>query len=192
MKLSNKKGLWILVLVIMMNLGCNPHGEKNKVSDDSDSLVTIQKLSTTEQKTDSYNHCKILDDKIFTYMPQHGNNNHSFTLKFECHQDTLKGLIFGPNPEGEHGLSFYIAELQNLIVDDSLNIAFLFVPGKLYEEQITLENYTKMKGSAGFLRSEISFKGKFLKDTAIALNCFSEYNDCYTPETMLFKLQGKH
>jgi hypothetical protein len=135
------------------------------------------------------NLCESLNGKVYTYLPSSNKELHLFSLKFDCLYDTLIGTIFGPFPQGDHGLAFYRTQLKDLIVDDSLNISFSIVPGKLYEKQITLDNYRDNLEAFGIDRGEQFFKGCFLADTLIRLNCVSEYYDCYTTEVMNFKIR---
>jgi hypothetical protein len=143
----------------------------------------------SESRVNPNNAAKVLDGKIFTYVPVPNKMLHSFTLKFSNAQDTLKGVILGPSPEADHGLFFYKAQLSDIVIGDSSSITFSFTPGELYEEQITIENYEEDLQSSGVLRSELFFKGRFLSDTAIILNCSNEYYDCYTDEEMIFRLK---
>lgn len=176
----------IILIIALLNFSC---WKSDKNVDESQAKDTVSLSAITYQKIDSGNICELLNGRVYTYLPHAEKESHLFTLKFDCLQDTLKGLIFGPFPEGDHGLAFYKSELKGLVVDDSLNVSFFLIPGELYEEQITLENYNGTLQSFGIDRGEQFFKGKFLADTAINLNCSSEYYDCYTKEQMNFKLK---
>lgn len=175
----------LILLIAFGNFSCRPQTENENESQRQDTTL----ISMKYQKIDSANSCEILNGKVYSYLPRSGNELHLFTLKFDCDYDSLKGLLIGPDPEGEHGLFFYKAQLINPLIDDSANIEFSIVPGKLYEKQITLENYTEEFESSGRTRFEFFYRGKFLSDTAIVLNCASEFYGCYTNEEMIFRLR---
>lgn len=142
------------------------------------------------QNLNSNNCCKVLSGKVYTFLPPSNESLHLFTLKFDCVDDTLRGLFIGPSPEGEHGLFFYKAELKKLIISDSSDISFSIVPGELYERQITLENYGQEFESSGRIRFEFLYSGKFLADTVVLLNCFSEYENCFIRDQMRFTIKN--
>ena len=85
----------------------------------------------------------------------------------------MTGKMFGPQPEGEHGLAFFKADLKNIKIDSSENIEFEFTQGDLFDSQ-TLDNYLESLDSSkfGFSRALLTYKGKNYGDSLI-LNCTS-------------------
>jgi hypothetical protein len=106
--------------------------------------------------------------------------DHLFTLIFKCVDKGLTGKIFGPDPEGEHGLYFFKANLEKLKLDSLNNIEFEFSKGDLYTEIITMENYLDSLNleNAGSSHGQIYYKGKMYRDS-IVFKCTSQYNDCF-------------
>lgn len=180
-----------LVVVLLQAFSCQNHIKITTEAQTQDSIGIVL-TAENNQRFNNFNNCKNLDRRIYTYLPAPGKELHQFTLKFDCLYDSLKslkGLIFGPSPEGEHGLAFYKTILKDLIIDDSSNVSFTVIPVPLYEQQITLSNYQEIVKASGIDRGEQFFKGKLLGDTVIVLTCSSEFNDCYTNEPMNFVLK---
>ncbi len=171
-------------LTLLLILSCSP--KDNKTSDN-----TIQSDSTkTVGQEDKKGGCNpTLDSKVYQYLYDSEVPDHLFTLIFKCEGNGLKGKIFGPDPEGEHGLWFFRADLENLKVDSLDNIEFEFSQGHLYPDRITMDNYLDSLNTdnAGFSRGQIYFKGKMSGDS-IVFKCSPDY-DCYDA-TMTFRVKN--
>jgi hypothetical protein len=102
------------------------------------------------------------------------------------HQNGLwKGVFFGPSPEGEHGLFFFYADFEDIQVDDAATVDFRIRKGKLYQNEITLDNYTSLGEDNGYSRTLIHFSGQLTGDT-LRLTCASEYDLDWDYQTMDF------
>lgn len=130
--------------------------------------------------------CPLLHGKVYKCCAD--EKDALFGLKFICQNDTLSGVMLGATLEGEHGVFFYRSELKSVSIDDSLNISFSIVPGRLYDEVLTFDINEEGRSSSGVLRSEMFFKGRVLSDSILILGCFNEFNDCYSDELMRFRL----
>src|SRR5690242_15611990 len=107
------------LIIGLLILGCSSRDNKSS-TDQSDSL-------TTDRQLDNVSTCnRQLDNKIFEFLPDKEIPEHLFTLVFKCDKDKLTGKIFGPDPEEEHGLWFFRADLENLKIDELNKIEFEF------------------------------------------------------------------
>lgn len=130
--------------------------------------------------------CSKLDGKIYQYLPSPDLHEHLFTLLFYCRQDSLKGMLFGPDPEGDEGLYFFKSDLDSVTLSGNA-ISFSFVQKDLYEKPFTLKNYNKASYKnpiVGGSRDRIFYKGTFHADT-LTFICTSQNADCYA-DTMSF------
>lgn len=158
----------------------------NQISPDAGASNTVINNSNVAAKTIPED-CKKLNGSVFQFNPEGVSNELTFTMIFECKNDSLKGLMFGPDPEGEEGTYYFITYLNDLAVIDN-TISFNFAYGNLYKKPFTLNNYYKdfpnkvLGGSNGVMY----YKGKLAGDS-IVLNCDSpDQGVCYD-KTMVFK-----
>jgi hypothetical protein len=167
----------LLILTFISVFGCKQ--PDNETSSNADS--TIVKVDKQEIKVTTLNCGLDNEDKVYEYLPRVDVPRHLFTIIFKCNGDSLTGKIFGPLPEGEHGLAFFKADLKNIKIDRLENIEFEFTHGDLFDRQITINNYLESSDSSkfGFSRALLIYKGRNYGDSLI-LNCISEYYDCYT------------
>ena len=177
--------LTTLILLSFLTFTCKQQDTKSKENFETkaDSLTTIRQ----EEKKNNCN--TSVEDKVFEYLPDNDVPEHLFTIVFNCDEHGLTGKIFGPDPEGEHGLFFFKANLDNLRVDDLNKIEFEFVKGLLYSDQITIDDYldTLTTDDAGISKGKIFYSGQIAGDSII-FSCTSEYDDCYD-ETMTFRVK---
>jgi hypothetical protein len=173
-----------LILTSFLILGCNPKDNKT-----NDEIAQSDSVATVGQKDKKGKCNSILDNKVYQYLYDSEVPDHLFTLIFNCEESKLKGKIFGPDPEGEHGLWFFRADLDNLKIDSLNNIEFDFSQGYLYPDRITMDNYldSLSTDNAGFSRGQIYFKGKMSGDS-IVFRCNPDY-DCYD-EIMTFRVKN--
>ena len=147
---------------------------------DADSTTVLQAGLPTSRED-----CKKLDGNIFRYKGADDlPDSIRHTIIFRCENDSLKGLMFGPDPEGEHGMFYFRTNLENLQVNGSL-INFNLAMGHLYHKPYTLNNYKAVEyevqgGSNGMQ----IYKGKLAGDS-IVFTCDSD-GDCYD-RVMVFK-----
>jgi hypothetical protein len=176
------RSIFILTLLI---LSCSRKDDKS-----SDSLTQSDSVTVAGQKDKKGKCNSSLDNKVYQYRyDSEMSDDYLFTLIFKCEQNGLDGKIFGPDPEGEHGLWFFRADLENLKVDSLSNIEFEFSQGYLYPDRITMDNYLDSLNTdnAGFSRGQIYYKGKISGDS-IVFKCNPEY-DCYD-EAMTFRVKN--
>ncbi|NDK55047.1 hypothetical protein [Pontibacter fetidus] len=180
-----KKQLWFAVLLIA--LGC---GSKNNSEVEKAPVGEISAEVEKEKPSKSIQNCTSrLDGAIYEFQSDPNYPEEKFTLRFTCSEDTLKGEIIGPAPAGEHGLFYFYANLDSLRTDGKNSLEFQFAQGKLYQGQITLDNYEKLKeeDASGISKGKIYFKGAIAGDSLI-FKCTSQYYDCYVDE-MVFRLK---
>jgi hypothetical protein len=172
------------ILTLLLILSCNPKDNKSNDSIAQSDSATVVGLKDKKGKCNS-----ILDDRVYQYLSNSEVPEHLFTLIFKCKEDRLKGKIFGPDPEGEHGLWFFRADLENLKIDSLNNIEFEFSQGYLYPDRITMDNYLDSLNTdnAGFSRGQIYYKGKISGDS-IVFKCDPDY-DCYD-QVMTFRVKN--
>lgn len=172
----------ILLSALSLIAGCNVK-ENKREGQNEDSVTVLRQLDGKEECNSG------LHNKIYNYLYDRDVPEHLFTLIFKCEGKSLSGKLFGPAPEGEHGLWFFRAELENLKIDSLNNISFEFSQGYLYPHIITMENYldSMSTDSAGFSRGQIYYKGKIAGDSILFM-CEPEY-DCYV-ERMTFRLKN--
>jgi hypothetical protein len=153
-------------------------GSKTGVDSNTNSNVAV---------STSLEDCKKLNGIVFQFNPEGISNDLTFTMIFECKNDSLKGLMFGPDPEGEEGTYYFMTYLNNLAVIDN-TISFNFAYGDLYKKPFTLDNYYKdfPNKVLGGSNSIMYYKGKLAGDS-IVLNCDSPDGGgvCYD-KTMVF------
>jgi len=193
MKISIK---WLFVISIPVAVfGCGPSttsadntGSNNEAaSDTADSKTGIDssKNSNVAGKT-SMEECKKLSGGVFQFKPKGMSNDLTFTMIFECKNDSLKGLMFGPDPEGEEGTYYFMTYLNDLVVTDN-TISFYFAYGDLYKKPFTPDNYYKdfPNKVLGGSNSVMYYKGKLAGDS-IVLNCESPDEGVCYDKTMVF------
>jgi hypothetical protein len=180
-----KKHFWVIVLFTSFSCGSNNSTEEVKTSVGETSAV-LEKQEPIKNFQDCLPN---LNGAIYQYQSDPNYPEEAFILRFTCSTDTLKGEIIGPDPEGEHGLFFFHANLDSLKTDGLNKLEFQFVQGKLYQKQITLTNYNKLKeeDASGASKGKIYYKGVLSGDSLI-FKCTSQYYDCYADE-MVFKLK---
>jgi hypothetical protein len=131
--------------------------------------------------------CKKLDGAIFQYKQAGDPANLTFTLVFQCKNDSLKGVLFGPDPQGEEGMYYFKSDLDNIQLVGN-TISFHFEYGKLYQRPFTLANYNKNVSYkvAGGEHGELAYTGKLTGNT-IVFTCVSNEGLCYADNNMVFK-----
>lgn len=180
------------MLALLLVINCKPH-DNNKLVDgnriSNDSIAKSDLVAGLGQEEEKGKCDPALDNKVFEYLYDSEIPDHVFTLIFKCEDSELKGKLFGPAPEGEHGLWFFRADLDNLRVDSLKNIEFEFSQGYLYPDRITMDNYLDSLSTenAGISRGQMYYKGKLSGDS-IVFQCRPEY-DCYD-EIMTFRLKS--
>jgi hypothetical protein len=105
-------------------------------------------------------------------------------LQLSCSDKVLKGLYYGLEREGEHGLFYTLVEVTDLKVGAGGGLSFT-VPGRelFYERPKDLQEVTGKKlESAGFTRDELYIQGP-LKDGNLVLSCASKAGSC--PENVM-------
>jgi len=172
------------IVTLLIILSCNSKDNKSNDNITKSDSVTAVGQEDKKRKCNS-----VLDNKVYQYLYDSEVPDHLFTLIFKCEDNGLKGKIFGPDPEGEHGLWFFRADLENIKVDSVNNIEFEFSQGYLYPDRITMDNYLDSLNTdnAGFSRGQIYYKGKISGDS-IVFKCSPDY-DCYDA-TMTFRVKN--
>jgi hypothetical protein len=153
--------------------------------------------SNTFQKYLPENYCKKLDGnvfqyngKIFSYKDEKSDpDSIAFYIKFNCQADTIKGVMLGPDPEGDEGLYFFKENLDSIRIDSGY-ISFSLVERTLYQRPFPLNNYENFSNvEAGRSNDRQFFKGK-LDGDSIVFSCQSPAYQCYE-DTMVFR-KRKH
>ena len=160
----------------------------NKVNSGTDSFTTARAALQTSTED-----CKKLNGSIFRYkepeelsdLPDRIPDSLLHTIIFRCENDSVKALMFGPDPEGEHGMFYFKTNLDSIQVNNDL-ISFSMKMDELYWKPYTLNNYNKgIKYEVqGGSNERQFFKGKLAGDS-IVFTCDSD-GDCYG-KTMVFK-----
>lgn len=169
----------------------------DNIDNNSNAEVTNTDSSKAENNSTISFDCQKLNGSIFRYkepaefadLPDDSKipDSVQYTIVFNCENDSLKALMFGPDPEGEHGLFYFNENLDSLNVNNGI-VSFSLVQRKLYLKPYTLNNYNKgVKYEVRGGSSEIQFfKGKLAGDS-ILFTCNSELGtECYD-DTMVFK-----
>ena len=129
--------------------------------------------------------CSGLNGSVFQYLQDPRTPDQLFTLIFRCSNDTVKGTMLGPDPEGDEGLYFFKSELDSITLKGN-KITFSSVQGDMYNKPFTLENYQKpiveQKSGASIYR--YMYKGYLHSDT-LTFICTMKYYGCYA-DTMDF------
>jgi len=185
--------LWLPACIRTDKNSSNNTGANNIDSSRSGNKITDTKGSSGTTPQD----CKKLDGSIFRFkepedlsdLPESAKIPDSvhYTIIFHCENDSLKALMFGPDPEGEHGLFFFRENLDSVYANNGF-ISFSLVERDLYLKPYTLNNYNKgikyqVRGGSN---ERQFFKGKLTGDS-IVFTCNSELGgECYG-DTMVFK-----
>jgi hypothetical protein len=133
--------------------------------------------------------CSKLEGAIYRYNSfEEDTAEMAFTIVFNCKNDSLKALMFGPDPQEEHGLYFFKENLDSVKIQNG-ELYFSLVKRTLYAKQFTLDNYKTFPNiNAGGSNVRTFYKGKLAGDSIVIL-CNNEeagYNDCYS-DTMVFR-----
>ena len=105
-------------------------------------------------------------------------------LQLSCGDKILKGLYYGLEREGEHGLFYTLVEITEVTVSPETELYFT-VPARelFYARPKSLQDLAGKKlPSAGFTRDELHLRGR-LKDGNLVLSCTSESGSC--PENVM-------
>ncbi len=103
---------------------------------------------------------------------------------------SVRGLYFGLERTGEHGLWYTLVEIQDLDLVRDGHIAFKVPARELYRERPTsLKDLEKQKDAqAGFTRVELFFQGQ-IENGSLVLRCTSGPGDC--PEDVMVFRKGR-
>lgn len=111
-------------------------------------------------------------------------------LELSCVGGSMRGLYFGLEREGEHGLFYTLVQLPDLKLAPNGDLTFT-VPGRelFYERPKNLQEVDqKSVASAGFTRDELRLRGR-LKEGRLVLGCTSAGHSC--PEAVMVFRAGK-
>jgi hypothetical protein len=102
----------------------------------------------------------------------------------------MRGLYFGLEREGEHGLFYTVVQLADLMLAPNGDLGFI-VPGRelFHERPKSLEEAEqKRSASAGVTRDELRLRGR-LQQGNLVLGCTSTGYSC--PEDLMVFRRGK-
>jgi hypothetical protein len=157
----------------------NEASEDKPAKESIDTTTQVEPVDTTTVTTiETPTEAKpSLCGKTYQYTPY---KSHQFTIVFSCDDEVPQGVVFGPEPAEEHGLFYFMTNLDS-IQQTGNNISFSFVTGGLYQEPFTLENYTKpiTIESAGMSKARTMYRGS-LNGDSLTLTCKSKWYDCYS------------
>ncbi|OQP66837.1 hypothetical protein A3860_00255 [Niastella vici] len=171
--------------------GTNNTADSGTANQVTDSVITTRVVQTTLQD------CKKLDGSIFRFkeredlsdLPENAKIPDSvhYTVIFRCENDSLKAVMFGPDPEGEHGLFYFKEDLDSVYTNNGF-ISFSLVEHELYLKPYTLNNYNKgikyeVRGGSN---ERQLFRGKLAGDS-IVFTCNSDPGGMCYSDTMVFR-----
>ena len=111
-------------------------------------------------------------------------------LELTCRDGTLRGLYFGLEREGEHGLFYTLAEITALAVSPDGVLTFTVPTRDLFSDRPTgLEDIRQKKVAwAGLTRDELSMRGR-LTAGRLVVSCTAAAGSCPEP-VMVFRKGG--
>jgi len=183
MKTSIKQFLSVIFITLLV-AGCGEATNNTGGNSTGDNKNSAAKSNTSAAAQD---YCKKFDGGVFQFISEDVPENYRFTLMFHCASDSLKGLLFGPVPEGEEGMYYFKENLDSVQVKDDY-ITFSFVQSNLYEKPFTLANYDKNFKNKVVGRSNWRqyYKGKIGGDSIIFTCQSPSPPECYG-DTLIFK-----
>jgi hypothetical protein len=109
-------------------------------------------------------------------------------LELSCTGGSMRGLYFGLEREGEHGLFYTLAEVIDLKLNSNGDLTFTVPERDLYHERLKNLQDIKQKrlASAGFTRDQLHLKGQ-LKEGNLILTCISKGRTCPEDVMVFFK-----
>lgn len=173
----------LLLLIVIQALSCTRKDTSANESLEADTVLVLETPPPIDpHRTGPLDCTEDQSEKIYTYLDRSGAPEDLFTLIFKCDGDSLTGKLLGPLPMGEHGYAFFRADLTGIQVDSLQNVEFEYEHGKLYDKQITLDNYLDNldKFDVGRSRAVILLKGRNYGDSLV-FTCSSDYDDCFAP-----------
>ena len=111
-------------------------------------------------------------------------------IELSCRGGALRGLYFGLEREGEHGLFYTAVEMTNLRVTPDGVLSFTVPERELFSERPTsLEDVRQKKVTwAGLTRDELSMRGR-LEAGRLVVTCTSTSHSC--PEDVMVFRKGR-
>ncbi|MFC1581088.1 cytochrome c oxidase assembly factor Coa1 family protein [Thermodesulfobacteriota bacterium] len=103
--------------------------------------------------------------------------------------ESVRGLYFGLERTGDHGLYYTLVEIEDIALSRDGKIAFKVPARTLYPERpISLRDIEKQKNAhSGFTRIELLFQGQ-LENGELVLRCIAGPTDC--PEDIMAFRKG--
>lgn len=108
------------------------------------------------------------------YLQTPGTQGEVLDLTFA--DDRWRGIMNGLERAGEHGLFYYVVELQNLSVTRDGNIHFEVGEREFFNKRPRL-SHPGGKGDGGIARSQMRFFGR-IADDELVLQCSDEDGSC--------------
>ena len=111
-------------------------------------------------------------------------------INFTESKGHIKGVYFGLEREGEHGLFYTAVEIKDFKQSNGGQVSFTVPERTLFEKRpkVAQERVGQRLPSAGFTRDELKLEG-VLQGEKLILHCRSEGQSC-PEEVMIFK-KGK-
>lgn len=119
-----------------------------------------------------------------------GYDDQGEKLKLSCRSDSIQGLYFGLEREGEHGLFYSLVEMADLEVSPNGELSFTVPERNLFHERPKNLQEVKQKklASAGITRDELYLHGR-LKEEKLIIACTSKGYSC--PDTVMVFHRGR-
>jgi hypothetical protein len=119
-----------------------------------------------------------------------GYDDQGERLELSCRGDSIQGLYFGLEREGEHGLFYSLVEMADLKVDPNGELSFTVPERDLFHERPKNLQEVKQKklASAGVTRDELYLRGR-LKEEKLIVACTSKGSSC--PDTVMVFHKGQ-
>lgn len=111
-------------------------------------------------------------------------------LQLSCGAGSIRGLYFGLEREGEHGLFYTAVEVSRLNVSPDGELSFTVPERDLFTDRPRNLQEVKLKKltSAGVTRDELYLRGRLTEEKLI-LTCTSKSHSC--PDAVMVFHQGK-
>ena len=109
-------------------------------------------------------------------------------LELRCGSHALRGLYFGLEREGEHGLFYTAVEVRTLAVTPDGRVSFVVPERELFHQRPANLEAVKQKPveSAGHTRDELHFKGG-LEGSKLILSCTAAASSCPEPRMVFVR-----
>jgi hypothetical protein len=100
-------------------------------------------------------------------------------LELTCKDDSLRGLYFGLERAGEHGLFYTLVEVRNLTATPSGRISFVVPERELFQRrpQGLQAVHARILPSSGVTRDELRYQG-YVDNGRLVFNCVSKDSSC--------------